>query len=124
MFESAGVALAVLLPFLIIVAGLLAALAWAVKDRAAPPSVGGPGADGRQARPVGTGTRIATWAAVTALTLWCGYVLAFALVHALLFTFGSDVALVGMIVCVALLVATPFVWGALILRRGHAVAQH
>jgi hypothetical protein len=124
MFESAGVVLAVLLPFLIIAAGLLAAVAWAVDGHATPPSVSHLADDARHGRPLGTGALIGAWLALTALTLWCGYVLAFVLVHALLFTFGSDVALVGMIVSAVLLVATPVAWGLLLRRQARAAAHH
>ena len=124
MFESAGVVLAVLLPFLIIAAGLLAALAWAVSDHATPPSVARIADDARHGRPVGTGALVATWLVLTGLTLWCGYVLAFVVVHALLFTFGSDVALVGLVVSAAFLIATPIAWGLLLRRQSRAAAQH
>ncbi len=59
---------------------------------------------------------VLTWLVLTAAVLWCGALLAFAAVHALLFALGPDAATAGAVVCVAALVAVPFVL-AVIIRR-------
>ena len=57
-----------------------------------------------------------TWLVLTAAVLWCGALLAFAAVHALLFAFGPDAATAGAVACVAALIAAPFVL-AVVIRR-------
>ena len=57
-----------------------------------------------------------TWFVLTAAVLWCGGLLAFAAVHALLFALGSDAATAGAIVSALLMLATPFAM-ALVVRR-------
>lgn len=64
----------------------------------------------------GTGP-IITWLVLTALVLWCGAIVAFAAVHALLFAFGTGAAAAGLIVSGALLVSAPVAL-AVIVRRG------
>ena len=59
---------------------------------------------------------VLTWLVLTAVLLWCGALLAFAAVHALLFTLGPDAATAGAVVCGAALIAIPFVL-AVIIRR-------
>lgn len=51
------------------------------------------------------------WLLVTVTTLWCGYLVAFFAVHALLFWLGSFAAWVGIVVAAMLLLATPVAWG-------------
>jgi hypothetical protein len=105
--ESLGVALAVLLPLLLLVEGLIAALLSNANGGHAPRLLG----------------PIATWSVLTALTVWCVYLIAFVGIHALLFTFGTAAAWVGVIVTGVVLVATPFAWGLLIRRQTHHAAH-
>lgn len=105
--ESLGVALAVLLPLLLLVEGLVAALLSNVNGARTPRLLG----------------PIATWSVLTALTVWCVYLVAFVGIHALLFTFGTEAAWVGVIVTGIVLVATPFAWGLLIRRQSHHPAH-
>jgi hypothetical protein len=105
--ESLGVALAVLLPLLLLVEGLIAAFLSSVNGWNAPRLLG----------------PIATWSVLTALTVWCVYLVAFVGVHALLFTFGTEAAWVGVIVTGVILVATPFAWGLVIRRQAHHAAH-
>lgn len=105
--ESLGVALAVLLPLLLLVEGLVAALLSSVNGWHAPRLLG----------------PIATWSVLTALSVWCLYLVAFVAIHALLFTFGTAAAWVGVIVTGLALVATPIAWALLIRRQTHHAAH-
>jgi hypothetical protein len=62
------------------------------------------------------GVPVITWLVVTAMAMWCEATLAFVAVHGLLFTLGTDVAGVGLIVTGLVLIATPFVTAHLIRR--------
>jgi hypothetical protein len=66
----------------------------------------------------GTRSLVVSWAALSAATLFCGYLVAFAACHALLFLFGREIAAVGFLGSTFLLAATPFAW-AKFLRRTH-----
>ncbi len=105
--ESLGVALAVLLPLLLLVEGLVAALLSSVNGWHAPRLLG----------------PLATWSVLTALTVWCVYLVAFVGVHALLFAFGTEAAWVGVIVTAIVLVGAPVAWGVLIRRQAHRAAH-
>ncbi len=105
--ESLGVALAVLLPLLLLVEGLVVAFVNNVSGGHTPPLLG----------------PLATWSVLTALTVWCVYLIAFVGVHALLFTFGTEAAWVGVIVTAVVLIATPFAWALLIRRQTHHPAH-
>ncbi len=96
--DSIGVQVAVLLAILLLL--VLLASAW------------------RHTGHGGTGPVI-TWLVLTALVLWCGAILAFAAVHALLFAFGTGAAAAGLVVCGAMLVATPFALAVIVRRTTH-----
>ena len=64
------------------------------------------------------GLPVVTWLAVTAMVVWLEAVLAFVLVHGLLFVFGTDVAMAGLVAAGLVLLATPFVTAAVL--RGRA----
>ncbi len=68
----------------------------------------------------GGAAALLTWFVLTSAVLWCGGLLAFAAVHALLFALGSDAAMAGAVLCALLLLATPFAM-ALVVR--HSVRQ-
>lgn len=95
--DSIGVQVGVLLAIVLLLERLLAA-----RRRSGHPGPAAP---------------LVTWLILTALTLWCGSILAFAGVHALLFTFGTGAAAVGLVASIALLVAAPLAL-ALVVRRG------
>lgn len=105
--ESLGVAVAVLLPLLLLVEGLIAALLSSVNGWHGPRLLG----------------PLATWSVLTALTVWCVYLVAFVGVHALLFTFGTEAAWVGVVVTTIVLVAAPVAWAVLIRRQTHHAAH-
>lgn len=71
-----------------------------------------------------TGARVATWLALTGVTLWFGYTVAFIGVHVVLFTLGTLAAAISFLVATALLAATPFVWAWVMHRMGHQVSAH
>jgi hypothetical protein len=62
------------------------------------------------------GVPLLTWLIVTALALWCEAVLAFVLIHASLFTLGTEAAGIGLALTTAFLVATPIAT-AFVVRR-------
>ncbi|HEY6057541.1 MAG TPA: hypothetical protein VIV06_05875, partial [Candidatus Limnocylindrales bacterium] len=63
------------------------------------------------------GIPVLTWFVLTAMALWCVAVVAFVLVHGLLFAFGTDAASVGLVAAAAALVGTPVVTAVLVRRR-------
>jgi hypothetical protein len=73
---------------------------------------------------MGTGTLVASWVALSALTMWCEYIVAFAGVHILLFTVGRWAAAVGFVIGTAILVATPIAWAVYLRRRAHHLPAH
>lgn len=64
----------------------------------------------------GRSVRIATWLVLTVLVAGTLFVFEFIVVNGLLFTLGSGVAAVGLIVSGILLVATPFAVGIVVSR--------
>jgi hypothetical protein len=78
----------------------------------------------QQGRPVGAGGQVATWLVLTALTLACGFLLAFVAVHALLFALGREAALAGLIASGLFLAYVPVACGRVIRHRGrHSSAR-
>jgi hypothetical protein len=77
----------------------------------------------RRGRTTGAGAPIFTWLIATAVTLWSGGLLAFVVVHALLFTVGSAAAAIAAAVSVILLIAAPFVLAIVIRRRARLAAR-
>jgi hypothetical protein len=107
----------VVLPFLLLGVALVAAFAWA------------PEPSSRPARPRGLTDRVVSrvqwvgaWFVLTVLTIWCGALVAFLVLHLLLFTLGQAVASVGLFVTVILLEVTPFAWAMVMLRRARRQA--
>ena len=70
------------------------------------------------------GTRMGAWLVLTLVTLWCEATAAFVLLHALLFTLGTTAVWVGVLVTVAVMVATPFLVGTAIRRSTHRSVTH
>ncbi len=77
----------------------------------------------RRNRADGAGAPVVAWLAATALVLWAGGLVAFVVVHALLFTVGATAALAAAIVSVVALGAAPLALAVLIRRRGHPVTH-
>jgi len=94
--DSIGVQVGVLLVLLLLLERLATARGWVGLSAAGVP--------------------VLTWIVVTAMALWCEAVLAFVLVHLSLFTLGTDAAGVGLVLTVAMLVATPIATAVLVRR--------
>jgi len=94
-----GKDLALILPMLILVEGLIGLVAWF--------AFGSKG---------GRGARIAVWLGLVTLTFWCGSAAAFVLLNVLLFTLGSGAAIVGAVVVTAFMLTMPFAW-AIVVRH-------
>jgi hypothetical protein len=60
---------------------------------------------------------VGTWFILTTLTIWCGAIVAYLVLHGILFTLGQGAASVGLFVTVLLLEVAPFAWAMVILRR-------
>lgn len=94
--DSIGVQVGVLLVVLLLLERLASARGWVTLSAAGVP--------------------LLTWLVLTAMALWCEAVLAFVLVHASLFTLGTEAAGIGLVLSGVLLVVTPIAT-ALIVRR-------
>jgi hypothetical protein len=99
--------LAVVLPLLLLGEAFVVALVWFANGWEAP-------------RPV----VVATWFVLSTLTMWCGFVVAFVAVHALLFTLGTEAAWIGVLGGLAFMLATPIAWAMVIRRQSHHPAAH
>jgi uncharacterized membrane protein YjgN (DUF898 family) len=67
---------------------------------------------------------VATWLVLTALTIACGFLVAFVGVHAILFMLGREAALVGLIVSGLCLAYVPVACGRVIRHRArHSSAR-
>jgi hypothetical protein len=111
-----GTLFTVLLPLLLVAEAVVGLLLWRASGHPMPavlnrPVAQGAGHLGSEARLVGT------WLAVTAATLWVGFLIAFVAVHLILFTIGETAALAGLIASAAVLGAVPIVWAFLLFRR-------
>lgn len=121
--NAGQVEIVIVLPFLLLGVALVAAFAWVPE----PPEAGAPSAGqvskrgirGRVATIVGL---VGSWFVLTILTIWCGAILAFLLLHGLLFTFGQGAASVGLFVTVVALEVVPFAWALVMLRRARRSA--
>ena len=63
------------------------------------------------------GVPLVTWLVVSALAVWCEAVLAFVILHVLLFTLGSGIASAGLALAALLLAGTPIATWYLLRRR-------
>src|SRR5574340_284196 len=124
MDNGAGVVLAVLLPVLLVVEGLVVALLWSLNGSHLPRFLSGHMGDPSRGHIANRGALFGTWLGLTALTMWCGWLLSFVVVHALLFAFGTGAAWVGIIVSGAFFAATPLAWGYVLLRRATRIPTH
>lgn len=114
--DGAQLEVVVVLPFLLLGVALVAALAWVPEASARGDHPAGKSGSFRDRLGARAGL-LGSWLALTLLTIWCGAMVAFVVLHALLFTIGQAAASVGLFVTVVLLEATPFIWAIVILRR-------
>ena len=111
-----GTLFTVLLPLLLVAEAVIGLLLWRVSGHPMPavlnrPVAQGAGHFGSEVRLVGT------WLLVTAATLWIGFLVAFVVVHLILFTIGETAALAGLIASVVILGAVPVAWAFVLFRR-------
>jgi hypothetical protein len=92
---------AMVVPMFLLVAGIVALVAWFAL-----------GARG------GRGARIAAWLGLVTLSLWCGSLVALAVLTVVYFTLGSVATIVAAALVTLLMVAMPFFW-AYIVRNRH-----
>jgi hypothetical protein len=93
--------IALIVPMLILVEGVVGLIIWFAY-----------GSKG------GRGARIAAWLGLVTLTLWCGSAIAFVGIHILLFTFGTEAAVIGAAFVVVFMLAMPFGWAAVVRHHG------
>jgi hypothetical protein len=93
---------------------LLAVLVWLVVVGAA--LMRAPGTGGR--------SQVGAWLALTAVTMFCEFVVAFVVLHVLLFGLGEAASAVGLVVAFVVLQATPVAWALILRRRSHRVPAH
>ena len=62
---------------------------------------------------------VSAWLISSGLAMGVGFVASFIAVHVLLFSFGTEVAFIGLVISVVLLAATPVVVGLLVRRQAH-----
>jgi len=84
---------AMVVPMFLLVAGIVALVAWFAA-----------GAKG------GRGARFAAWLGLVTLSLWCGSLVALALLTIVYFLLGSLATIVAATVVTVLMVAMPFFW--------------
>jgi hypothetical protein len=111
-----GTLFTVLLPLLLIAEAIVGVMLWRVSGHPMPEVLRRPMATG--VGHIGAEVRlVAMWVAVTAATLWVGFLVAFVGCHLLLFTIGQPAALVGLIASVVVLGATPVAWAFFLFHR-------
>jgi hypothetical protein len=66
----------------------------------------------------GRGARFAAWLGLVTLTLVVGSVLAFIGLHLLLFTFGNEAVIVGVIITTLFMLVMPFAWAWVVRHHG------
>jgi hypothetical protein len=107
----------VVLPFLLLGVALVAAFAWVPEPSESEAAARGAPRRGLGARLGDIAKLIGTWFLLTTLTIWCGAIVAYLVLHGILFTLGQGAASVGLFVTVLLLEVAPFAWAMVILRR-------
>ena len=111
-----GTLFTVLLPLLLIGEAVLGLLLWRVSGHPMPAALHRPIAEG--AGHLGAEVRlVGAWLAVTAATMWVGFLAAFVGVHLVLFTIGETAALACLIGSAVVLGAVPVVWAFVLFRR-------
>ena len=114
-----GTLLAVLLPLLVIGEVVVGLAMWRATGHPMPAFLRGPTSGA--ARRVGVAYRlVGTWLAVTIASLWVGFLIAFVVVHALLFLVGDSAAFAGLVVSVIVLGSMPIAWAVVLIHRSRA----
>lgn len=67
---------------------------------------------------------VSAWLISSGLAMGLGFVASFVAVHVLLFSFGTEVAMLGLIVSAVLLAATPIVVALMLRRQARRQARH
>ena len=119
--ESMLVTLVVLIPLLLVGEGLAGVVLWRMSGSRIPVISTPAWGNGLRGRVASDAVIVGTWLVLTVLTLWCAFLVSFMVVHALLFTLGTSVAIVGLVGSAGVLATIPFAWGRMIrhhLRRG------
>jgi hypothetical protein len=111
-----GTLFTVLLPLLLVGEAVIGLLLWRASGHPMPAALNRPITQG--AGHLGSEVRlVGTWLAVTAATLWVGFLVAFVGVHLILFTIGETAALAGLIASLVVLGAVPVAWAFVLFRR-------
>ena len=116
MQEPLQVVFALTFPILLGVLILLAIVVWRGSGLEAPDVLAAPSQRSRGGRLLGDLRIVTMWLLLTAATVVATFIVGFALVHALLFTFGQGVATAALIGSGVVMAAVPVVWG-LVIRR-------
>lgn len=116
MNDPLQVVFALTFPVLLGVAVLLAIVVWHGSGLEAPDVLAAPSERTRGGRLLGDLRIVTMWLFLTAATLVVAFIVGFAIVHALLFTFGQGVATIGLLASAVVLGIVPLAWG-LVIRR-------
>jgi hypothetical protein len=112
------VVFAVLFPVLLIGELVLLVLLWRSGGGRLPRIVQPPEAAGPRDQVANDVWMVSVWLIATGLAMTLGFVAAFVAVHVLLFTVGTEAAMVGLIVSAIFLAAIPVAVALLMRRRG------
>jgi hypothetical protein len=116
MDDPVQVVFALTFPVLLGVAVLLAIIVWRGSGLEAPDVLAAPSSQARGGRLLGDLRIVTMWLLLTGVTLLAVFVVGFALIHALLFTFGRGAATIALIAGAVGLGFVPLAWG-LVIRR-------
>jgi len=116
MEQPLQVVFALTFPILLGVAILLAIILWRESGIQAPDVLAPPRPQARGGRLLGDLRIVVVWVLLTGATVVALFIVDFALVHALLFTFGQGVASAALIGSGVVMAAVPVAWG-LVIRR-------
>jgi uncharacterized membrane protein YphA (DoxX/SURF4 family) len=119
MSDPAAVIFAVLFPVLLAIEIVLAALLWRAGGGRLPRPVQRREMTAEGGQASNAVWLFSIWLFASGLGLALGFVAAFVAVHVLLFTFGTAIAMAGMIVSGIFLAGIPVVLGLMIRRQAH-----
>ena len=115
--ETIAILVVILTPVLVVVEGLLAILIWRATGHRAPRLLAGTGTVGSLDRPAIGVEQIAIWVGLSAVSMGVAFLMLFTAEYAILFTFGTVAASIGLVGSVAVLGSLPIVWALVILQR-------
>lgn len=118
--DRAMVELAVIVPFLLVAEMLLLGVAWRMNGGELHRPVLAIPQGGLRAKAGAAGALFGAWLLLTAMTVWCGFLTAFVVVHVLLFTLGRMAAWLGIGVAAVALASAPFIWGWIAVKQARA----